>query len=174
MKRGDANSFIIRPAEPAEAGLLTDLARRSKAYWGYSPEFMLACQEELTYTAGDIESSALQFAVAEVNGSCIGFYALLQLTKDEIELEALFVEPAHIGKGYGRELIEHAKAAAAARGASRLIVQGDPNAERFYQAAGGVVVGQRESNSIAGRYLPLYVIALSRANPAPRVVPGKA
>jgi hypothetical protein len=31
---------MIRPARHDEASLLTDLAFRSKAYWGYSEEFM--------------------------------------------------------------------------------------------------------------------------------------
>ena len=30
-----------------EADRLSDLAFRSKAHWGYSPEFMEACREEL-------------------------------------------------------------------------------------------------------------------------------
>ena len=166
MKSPKVSVVIIRDAEPSEADLLTTLARRSKASWGYSPEFMLACQDELTYTSEEIESPAYCFVVAEVTGRCVGFYALVRLTQDETELEALFVEPAHIGKGYGRELIEHAKAAAAANGASRLIIQGDPNAARFYEAAGGVVIGQRESDSIQGRYLPLYAIDLAGANAA--------
>lgn len=164
MKRADVRGFIIRPANPAEAERLSALALRSKAYWGYPPAFMSACRDELTYTAEDIASSTQQFAVAEAGGSCVGFYVLAPSTQDEMELEALFVEPAHIGKGCGREMIEHAKAAAAAGGAARLIVQGDPHAARFYEAAGGRVIGQRESGSIPGRYLPLYAIALRRAS----------
>lgn len=78
----------------------------------------------------------------------------------EIELDSLFVEPEHIGKGFGRLLIEHAKSTAAKMGATRLIIQGDPNAERFYLAAGAFVTGTRESGSIPGRYLPTFAIDL--------------
>lgn len=155
-------TMTIRPAYPDEAEMLSALALRSKAYWGYSPDFLQACRAELTYTADMIRSDRLLFAICEVNASCTGFYALRQLSPDEVELEALFVEPAHIGKGYGRTLIEHAKSAAIALGASRMIIQGDPNADRFYLAAGGVLTGQRESGSIPGRFLPVYVIDLSR------------
>ncbi|MCB0198170.1 MAG: GNAT family N-acetyltransferase, partial [Anaerolineae bacterium] len=91
----------------------------------------------------------------------VGFYALVSLSSTEIELEAMFVEPAYIGRGYGRALIEHAKATAKSLHASDLIIQGDPNAARFYRAAGGQLTGQRESASIPGRYLPTFVIPLS-------------
>jgi hypothetical protein len=45
-------------------------------------------------------------------------------------------------------------------GATKLIIQGDPNAERFYIAAGGVRTGTRESASIPGRFLPTFAIDL--------------
>jgi GNAT superfamily N-acetyltransferase len=149
----------IRDARENEAELLTGLAFRSKAYWGYSDEFMEACRQELTYTADDIRR--LSFAVAECRSKVVGFYALAASSPDEVELEALFVEPSFIGKGCGRALIEHAKRRAAAGGAARLVLQGDPNAERFYRAAGGEPAGTEESASIPGRSLPLFHIPLS-------------
>ena len=162
MNHDDDDAVSVRPAVPAEADLLTALARRSKAYWGYAPAFMAACSGELTYTSEEIASDAFRFAICEVEGRRAGFYALQRTSADEIELEALFVEPAHIGKGCGRVLIEHAKATARGLGASRLVVQGDPHADRFYRAAGGVPVGRRASESIPGRELPLYEIELRR------------
>ncbi len=142
MKRAEAGALSLRAADPSEAELLTALARRSKAYWGYSQEFMSVCEAELTYTPELIGSPRHHFLIAETAGICVGFYTLLQLTQDDTELEALFVEPEYIGLGYGRELIEHAKVVAAASGASRLIIQSDPNAAPFYEAAGAVVTGR--------------------------------
>lgn len=98
--------------------------------------------------------------VAELEGAIAGFYILERVSGEEFELDALFVEPARIGQGVGRRLIEHAKQAVAAQGGRRLVIQGDPHAERFYKAAGGVFSGRRESDSIPGRYLPVYVIRL--------------
>ncbi|HHM05779.1 MAG TPA: N-acetyltransferase [Gammaproteobacteria bacterium] len=152
--------YSIRPARPDEAQTLSALACRSKAHWGYSAAFLAACRDELTYSAEQIGSQYFQFSVVEVNGTVIGFYALEPLSPAEMELEALFVEPKHIGQGYGRALIEDAKRKAAERGASVLIIQGDPNAAAFYRAAGGRAIGQRESDSIAGRFLPVFSIAL--------------
>lgn len=156
----DRSLCIIRSAEPGEAAMLSALALRSKSYWGYSSAFIDSCRDELAYRGEDIQSNRFRFAVAEVDEVCMGFYALRRVSSEEIELEALFVEPGQIGKGYGRRLIDHAKAEAAAWGAARLIIQADPHADAFYRAAGGKVIGQRESESIGGRLLPLFAISL--------------
>ena len=152
-------TVTIRRAEPHEAPAITLLALRSKAHWGYSAEFMATCRDELTYSADDLRGGA--FFVAERENILIGFYALARHSTSEVELEALFVEPAYIGQGYGRALIEHAKATAKAWGAEIMIVQGDPHAKRFYLAAGGELTGETESGSIPGRYLPTFAIRLA-------------
>jgi GNAT superfamily N-acetyltransferase len=149
---------VVRPARVDEAGLLSDLALRSKAYWGYSPEFIERCREELSYSEEQLLAEHMRFFVIESEQRVAGFYALKRLSTSEIELEAMFVEPAFIGQGFGRELIEHAKSVASAMGAKQVIVQSDPYAERFYVAAGGVITGTKESASIPGRYLPTLAI----------------
>jgi GNAT superfamily N-acetyltransferase len=151
---------MIRPARVDEARLLSDLALRSKAYWGYSPEFIEQCREELSYSEEQLHAEHMRFFVIESAQRVAGFYALKQLSATEIELEAMFVEPACIGRGLGRLLIEHAKSVASAMGARQLIIQSDPYAESFYAAAGGVVTGTRESASIPGRYLPTLAITV--------------
>ena len=148
----------IRKADHYEAEALTALALRSKAYWGYSQEFMAACRAELTYSQANICNN--HFFVAENGNSIVGFYGLVRLSTAEIELEAMFVEPAFIGQGLGRTLIEHAKKSAANLGAVNMIVQSDPHATSFYLAAGGTLTGQTTSGSISGRYLPTFTIQL--------------
>jgi len=154
-------AHTIRAARAGEAALLSGLALRSKAHWGYSPEFIEACRVELTYSEEQLRSGYTRCFVLERGGIVTGFYTLVPQNTDSVELEALFVEPALVGRGFGRLLIEHAKSVAGAMGATRLVVQGDPNAERFYRAAGGVLTGQRESGSIPGRLLPVFEIDLS-------------
>ena len=145
----------------SEATLLSDLAMRSKAYWGYSNEFMEKCRDELSVQAFDIENRNFQYLVGELNNEIVGFYALERLSQLELELEALFVEPKEIGAGIGGALIRHAKKRAAGLGGQVLKIQGDPHAEKFYRAAGGVLTGTQESASIGGRYLPMFEINLS-------------
>lgn len=154
------DDIVIRIAKEEECSTLSDLAFRSKAFWGYSAEFMEACRAELSISATDIASPDGHYVIAESKSEILGYYALQQLTAEEHELEALFVDPEHIGQGVGRKLIEHAKNHAQQDGARFLLIQGDPNATDFYRAAGGIQVGERESDSIRGRYLPEFRIPL--------------
>ena len=151
-----AAAVVIRDAYSDEAGQLSALALRSKAHWGYSADFMEACREELSYSAGTLGSDSHTFRVAEASGAICGFYALEWLGDRQCELEALFVEPRMIRRGVGRTLLEHAIAAARALGMRCMVVQGDPNARAFYVATGGNYTGERESASISGRYLPIF------------------
>jgi GNAT superfamily N-acetyltransferase len=159
MERAGGARLSLRAARADEAALLSALAYRAKAVWGYSPGFMQACRGELTYAAADVARGGC--VVAEEHGRVAGFYALAPAVDGAAELEALFVEPGRIGHGVGRALIEHAKASAARKGACRMVLQGDPHAAHFYAAAGGIRSGTRPSGSISGRVLPLFVIALA-------------
>jgi N-acetylglutamate synthase-like GNAT family acetyltransferase len=150
----------IRAAEPSEADLLSRLAIRAKAHWGYSDEFMKACEDELTYTPEELDMGG--FEVLEDDGEVRGFYALAKISPTALELDALFVDPACIGRGYGRALMSHAlDRARRTEHIERLVIQADPNAADFYQRAGGHLIGERASDSIAGRMLPLYEIDFS-------------
>jgi GNAT superfamily N-acetyltransferase len=151
---------MIRRARRDEAAFLSDLARRSKAHWGYPAEFLAACREELT-VSGD-EAFAL-----ELEGRVLGFYTLEHVSDATVELGHLFVEPDAIGAGHGRALIEHARREAARRGYRTLVIQGDPNAEGFYEAMGARCVGTRESASIPGRELPVFELSLELSRPCP-------
>ena len=150
----------IRPARASEAAELSELAFRSKSHWGYSVQFMEACRQELRVPARHLADRIFRYCVAEMDNAIVGFYAIKVLPESAYELEALFVKPEFIGTGVGRHLIEHAKQNVRDLGARELLIQGDPNAERFYLAAGAVPIGKRESESIAGRYLPFYSIRL--------------
>jgi len=154
----------IRRARTSEADTLSALAFRSKAHWGYSAEFMAACRAELTVQAGDI--GAGRVVVAESDGALLGFYCLAEPREGRAELDALFVEPAAIGRGVGRALLNEAVAQARARGARIVEIQADPNAEAFYVHAGARRVGVRESGSLPGRLLP--VLEMSVCAPATR------
>jgi len=154
-------SIVIRDAVLDEVEDLSKLAMCSKAYWGYSDEFMELCREELLVSPDDIESSKTHYAVAERQDEIVGYCALERLSDSEFELEALFVKPECIGSGIGRALLTHAKNYAAARGGRTLTIQGDPNAVNFYRAVGGKLTGRRESGSIPGRFLPTFEILLT-------------
>jgi len=153
-------NLTIRKAKTSESKLLTKLALESKAYWGYSDEFMQNCREELTVNHAKLSNQIFQYQVAEFNKSVIGFYALENIAKYQVELEALFVDPKYIGKGVGKALINHAKSSAVKFGVKSMIIHSDPNAKEFYIAAGAKQVGEKMSGSITGRFLPTFKILL--------------
>jgi N-acetylglutamate synthase-like GNAT family acetyltransferase len=151
----------IRPARAEEADALSALAQRAKAHWGYDQAFLDACREELTYPGELVGAGG--FFVVEDAGEVRGFYALAKVSPTAMELDAVFVEPDHIGQGYGRALLDHAIAEAGRHDdIERLVIQADPHAADFYEAAGAVRIGERESGSIPGRLLPLYEIPIER------------
>ncbi|MEV6672167.1 GNAT family N-acetyltransferase [Streptomyces sp. NPDC051162] len=147
--------MLIRAARTDEAEILSELALRSKAYWGYDEAFMAACRDELTVSASAIAGTA----VAEQDGRILGF-VIVEGSPPSGVLDMLFVEPHAIGKGVGRALFAHATATAAEHGFGRLTIEADPHAEPFYLAMGATRVGTRPSGSLPGRALPLLAIAL--------------
>lgn len=152
----------LRDARSGEAALLSALALRSKASWGYDEAFIDACRAELTYTPARLRDPRFRFVVVVADSDLCGFYALETRAPQRFELDALFVEPDRIGTGIGRTLIDHAIAAVRKAGGTSLVIQGDPHAADFYRAAGARRIGSRPSGSIEGRELPLFEITIGR------------
>ncbi|HYG83088.1 MAG TPA: GNAT family N-acetyltransferase [Pyrinomonadaceae bacterium] len=148
----------IRPARAGEAGLLSDLALRSKAHWGYDADFLEACREELTVSADYIRGAPV--FVLEEDGRVVGFYGLRE-QGDGLELLYLFVEPAAIGGGHGKKLWAHAVETAARLGFQKISIESDPYAEAFYLAMGARRVGEVSSTLRPGRKLPLLGFSLA-------------
>ncbi|MDC2956525.1 MULTISPECIES: GNAT family N-acetyltransferase [Streptomyces] len=147
-------TISIRPAREEEATLLSDLALRSKAHWGYDPEFLASCREELTLAGPEL--AARRTAVAERHGGIVGF-TTFEGEPPQGVLGMMFVDPDAIGQGIGRLLFTHVLETAQALGFTRFTIDADPNAEPFYEAMGGVPVGRVPSGSIPGRTLTQYL-----------------
>ncbi|MFI6045058.1 GNAT family N-acetyltransferase [Nocardia sp. NPDC051321] len=145
----------VRPGRSDEAALLSDLALRSKAFWGYDEQFLALCRDELTLAPPEIV--AKRTAVAESDGVVVGFVTV-EGTAPVGELGMLYVAPEAIGKGIGGELFRYAVETARTAGLQRLVIDADPNAESFYRAMGAVRVGNVASGSIPGRELPLMEV----------------
>ena len=144
---------MIRKALFSETEVLSEIAFRSKAYWGYSAEFMEACRAELSITTLYLEHHST--FVLERDATAIGFYTLERLSSTEVELGHLFVEPDEIGRGYGGLLIAHACEQARVLHYRTLVIQSDPGAEGFYIASGARRVSSKQSLSVRDRSLPL-------------------
>jgi GNAT superfamily N-acetyltransferase len=140
----------IRRARAGEAELLSALALRSKAHWGYDAEFLERVRPLLTFTEADLLSSAVY--VLSVDDRALGVYRISG-SAPEGELEDLWLDPAVIGEGLGRRLYQHALQTARELGLRSLVIEGEPNAVGFYEAMGALRFGARRSPS--GRTLPL-------------------
>lgn len=147
-----AARIALRPGREEEATALSELALRSKGYWGYDESFLEACRRELTIPAGEVV--VRRVVVAETEGRVVGLYSLGG-EPPVGELGLLFVEPELIGQGIGRSLFDHMSATARALGFTVVWIEADPGAAPFYEAMGARVVGSVPSGSIEGRSLPL-------------------
>ena len=146
--------LCIRPARAGEAGELSALAMRSKAYWGYDDTFLRAVRPMLTFTEADLAAAAV-FVLQEAGGAA-GMYRLTG-RPPEGELEALWLDPHLIGRGVGRRLFQHALRTACGLGFAALTIESDPHAEGFYRAMGARRIGERAAPS--GRTLPVLRVA---------------
>ncbi len=147
----------IRRASPEEAGDVSALALRSKAFWGYDETFLARCRAELTLQPDELEP--LRAHVAEEGGAPLGFFTVGG-SPPEGELVHLYVAPEAIGRGVGTALLDAARELARREGFRALRIHADPNAERFYLRHGAVRIGETDSGSIAGRRLPLLRLDL--------------
>lgn len=147
----------IRRARPDEARVLSDLALRSKGYWGYDPSFLEACREALTISPEEVRDTPM--FVLDEEGQIAGFSGLAG-EPPEGTLEYLFLDPERIGKGYGKLLWRHAVDTARELGFEQLMIESEPNAEAFYQAMGAEPSGAIESTVQPGRFLPLLRLKL--------------
>jgi GNAT superfamily N-acetyltransferase len=150
--------IVLRPAKAEEAGFLSDLALRSKGYWGYDDEFLHNCRQELTISPGQVPGSRI--VVALDTDHVVGF-AGLEGEPPEGEVGWLFVEPRRIGEGIGALLWGDVCRRARHLGFERLKIESDPGACPFYERMGARRIGQVPSRSIPGRKLPLLEYVLT-------------
>src|SRR3954453_17788708 len=150
-------ALTIRAPMIDELSGLSDLCFRSKAVWGYDEEFMNACRGELSFQPRDLELTPI--AVAEHDGKPIGV-AQVKVVADEADLLKLFVEPTALRSGAGKALLVWATNVAKKLGATRLMIDSDPDAAAFYRRMGAYDIGQVPSGSVPGRMLPKLAMKL--------------
>jgi GNAT superfamily N-acetyltransferase len=132
----------IRRSTPEEAETLTTIALEAKRYWGYPEHWIKHWEADLTITPDFIHDN--QVYVAEADGEIRGFYALC-VNGDKAELEHMWVTPACIGTGVGKELFLDAMERAAALDVRDVELSADPNAAGFYERMGAKQIGEVDS-----------------------------
>ena len=137
-----ATTVTIRRSSPEEAETLTMIALEAKRYWGYPEHWIKHWEADLTITPDFIRDN--QVYVAEADGEIRGFYALC-VNGDKAELEHMWVTPACIGTGVGKELFLDAMERAAALDVRDVELSADPNAAGFYERMGAKQIGEVDS-----------------------------
>ncbi|MEZ5319015.1 MAG: GNAT family N-acetyltransferase [Vicinamibacterales bacterium] len=128
----------IRRARPADAAVLSDLARRAKASWGYPAPWLDAWRAELTVSP-DYLAAQTAF-VADIDGRPAGL-CVIEDHGARWSLEHVWVAPEVQGRGVGRTLVARALDEAASRRPGPVEVLSDPHAESFYLRLGARRVG---------------------------------
>jgi GNAT superfamily N-acetyltransferase len=106
---------------------------------------LLARPEFLHFTGEGIAQGRTRVATVpdERTERVVGFATVADSPDgDGLELEDLFVDPAHRRLGFARALVLDACSAARAGGHQRLWVTGNPHAAQFYHAVGFVDVAE--------------------------------
>jgi GNAT superfamily N-acetyltransferase len=137
-----ATTVNIRRALPEEAETLSAIALDAKRYWGYPEHWIKHWESDLTISADFIRDN--QVYVAEAEGEIRGFYALC-VDGDKAELDHMWVTPACIGTGIGKELFLDAMDRAAALAVRDVELSADPNAVGFYKRMGARQIGEVDS-----------------------------
>lgn len=140
--------------------LLSDLAIRSKAAWGYETGMVDAFRDELTLDLAAIADWHIH--VAQQGDGLAGFYALsVQPDGRTGAIEMMFVDSGRMRQGIGRALWRHMMELAETQGLTKILIDSDPYAEPFYRAMGARRTGEAPSESIPGRMLPRLEVDLT-------------
>ncbi len=145
----------IVKAIPEDAANLLDITVAAKAYWGYPRDWMAAWAQLLKLPAAYITANDVYKVTT---GSVIaGWYALVR--RDGLGLlDHLWVQPAFMRQGVGRELFRHAVERARSQGLERLELEADPHAVGFYERMGAHVTGETATDM--GRNIPVMSLDL--------------
>ena len=133
---------MIRKAHPEEAATLTRIAHDAKRYWGYPERWIKHWESDLTISPEFITNN--QVLVADEEGEIRGFYALC-INEHQAELEHMWVAPAFIGAGLGKQLFLDAMERATSLNIRDIGISSDPNAAGFYERMGARRIGEVDS-----------------------------
>lgn len=151
------SNLTIKKAITADADALTQLTVRSKSHWGYGERQIETWRDELTLTEAYLDDNHVYKLI--VDRLLVGFYAFNAENETDVKLQFLFVEPKFIGAGYGKMLLLDFLDRIKGSLFERILVDADPNAEKFYAKFGFQVIGQLKS-TIKDRFLPIMELRL--------------
>ncbi len=149
----------IRNAKANEYNVLTDIATKSEAYWGYDSDYMDKFKS--IYNVSEAFISNNPTVIIEEDKNIIGFYGVI--TKSgEVSLEYFFIEPKYIGKGYGKLLWNYLIKDCRNFGIKAFNIVTSPQAKEFYIKMGAMQCGEVESIVRKGRIIPQLIYLVEK------------
>jgi GNAT superfamily N-acetyltransferase len=126
---------------------LREIARAAKGHWGYDAQLVADWASAIEFPPEE------HLIVAEHGWAAV-------VPRGEVAwLDDLWIEPAAMGRGLGRELFERAAVVAREAGCTRMEWEAEPNALGFYERMGAVYVRDSEPSEW-GRVLAVMGVSL--------------
>ena len=147
----------IEKAQKDDHIILSKITYLGKAFWGYDKELLDKWKDDLTITPEYISINETFKLISA--GQIIGYYSFLELENNIIKLDFLFILPEYIGSGIGKLLMNDFINNVINRNAHKIILDADPNAEKFYSKFGFKTYNYLES-SVINRFLPQMELVL--------------
>lgn len=147
----------IIKANPDDDKILTEITKKSKAHWGYSDEQMEKWSQDLMISKDYIKKSEVY--KLSLNDKIIAYYSYFNVNENTVKLDNLFVVPEEMGIGYGKMLMNDCINKTKKEKTAKIILEADPNAEKFYEGFGFLKISQIET-SIKNRFLPVMELKL--------------
>ncbi len=154
---GNFKKMTVIKSNVEDNEILTNVTKKSKAYWGYSDEQMKKWSELLTITKNYIENNNVYKLL--VDNLTVGYYSYFNLDENVVKLDNLFVLPNYIGSGLGKHLMNDFMDRIKSTETQKIVLDSEPNAEKFYEKFGFITVGQIET-AIKDRYLPIMELKI--------------
>lgn len=145
--------LTYQQAELQDCELLTKTANRSKQDWGYSDEDMKLWEEDLRIDEDYIRKNTVIKVYAA--GIYIGFFAVIAVDTEILEIDHLWLLPGEKRKGFGSLIFKTILQYGKTHAFKKAILTAEPNAKGFYEKMGGTVQGTFQSK-IKDRHLEIY------------------
>ncbi len=127
-------TVTLRPATDSDRDPIAAIWHAGASLPGVGPPVMPG-REELRRRLDAEMAAGWQVTLAEIAGETVGFLAIHPAQR---LLAELFLDPAHLHRGIGRLLLDHAKSAMP-RGFSLFTTAANARARHFYEREGLVV-----------------------------------
>lgn len=149
----------IRSAKLDKYDILTDVAFKSEANWGYESDYMNNFRSIYNVSKEFINNNPT--VVIEDNSNIVGFYGIIN-RENEASLEYFFIEPKYIGKGYGKLLWNYLIRDWENLGIKMFSIVTSPQAKEFYVKVGAIPCGEIESLLKKGRIIPQLIYTIEK------------